>query len=159
MKLDPARTAAVAIDMHRGHLDPVVATLPLAAERCGPVIERTAALFAALRERRVPVVHMVTEDRDAGEIAANPFWKAAHDDPGKARRGIKRHNLAGRHRSRVPVAPAAGRRHADPGRDQHHDLRPVRATPDGGRGGLASRQRRHRRGARRLTPSTRETSR
>jgi nicotinamidase-related amidase len=95
MKLDPARTAAVTIDMHRGHLDPAVATLPLAAERCGPVIKRAAALFAALRERGVPVVHVVTEYRDAGEIAANPFWKAAHDDPGKARRGILRHNLAG----------------------------------------------------------------
>ena len=95
MKLDPARTAAIAIDMHRGHLDPAVATLPLAAERCGPVIKRAAALFAALRERGVPVVHVVTEYRDAGEIAANPFWTAAHDDPGKARRGILRHNLAG----------------------------------------------------------------
>jgi nicotinamidase-related amidase len=95
MRLDPARTAVVAIDMHRGHLDPTVATLPLAAERCGPVIKRAAALFAALRERRVPVVHVVTEYRDAGEIAANPFWKAIHDDPAQARRGILRHNLAG----------------------------------------------------------------
>ena len=95
MRLDPARTAMVAIDMHRGHLDPSVATLPLAAERCGPVIKRAAALFAALRERAVPIVHVVTEYRDAGEIAANPFWTAAHDDPGKARRGILRHNLAG----------------------------------------------------------------
>jgi nicotinamidase-related amidase len=95
MKLDPARTAAVAIDMHRGHLEPGVATLPLAAERCGPLIKRAAALFAALRERGVPIVHVVTEYRDAGEIAANPFWKAAHEDPGKARRGILRHNLAG----------------------------------------------------------------
>jgi nicotinamidase-related amidase len=43
----------------------------------------------------VPIVHVVTEYRDAAEIAANPFWKAAHDDPGKARRGILRHNLAG----------------------------------------------------------------
>jgi nicotinamidase-related amidase len=95
MRLEPARTAAVAIDMHRGHLDPAVATLPLPAERCGPLIKRTAGLFAGLRERGVPVVHVVTEYRDAGEIAANPFWKAAHDDPGKARRGILRHNLAG----------------------------------------------------------------
>ena len=95
MRLDPARTAAVAIDMHRGHLDPAVATLPLAAERCGPVIERAAALFAGLRERGVPIVHVVTEYRDAGEIAANPFWKAVHDDPARARRGILRHNLAG----------------------------------------------------------------
>jgi nicotinamidase-related amidase len=43
----------------------------------------------------VPIVHVVTEYRDAAEIAANPFWKAAHDDPTKARRGILEHNLVG----------------------------------------------------------------
>jgi biuret amidohydrolase len=92
--LDPTRTAVVAIDMHRGHLDPAVATLPLPAERCGPLIKRAAALFADLRARGVPIVHVVTEYRDAAEIAANPFWKAAHDDSTKARQGILRHNLA-----------------------------------------------------------------
>ncbi len=94
-RLDPRSTVAVGIDMHRGHLDPAVATLPLAAERCGPVIKRAAALFAGLRERGVPIVHVVTEYREPGEIAANPFWKAIHDDPAKARRGILGHNLAG----------------------------------------------------------------
>ena len=94
-RLDPRTTVAVAIDMHRGHLDPAVATLPLPAERCGPLIKRAAALLAGLRERGVPVVHVVTEYREPAEIAANPFWKAAHDDPGKARRGILGHNLAG----------------------------------------------------------------
>jgi biuret amidohydrolase len=95
MRLDPARTAVVAVDMHRGHLDPGVATLPLPAERTGPLIKRAAALFSDLRARGVPVVHVVTEYRDAEEIAANPFWRAAHDDPSKARRGILGHNLAG----------------------------------------------------------------
>ncbi|HET7874695.1 MAG TPA: cysteine hydrolase [Methylomirabilota bacterium] len=95
IRLDPRTTAVVAIDMHRGHLDPAVATLPLPAERCGPVVKRAAALFAGVRPLGVPVVHVVTEYRDAAEIAANPFWKAAHDDPTKARRGILRHNLAG----------------------------------------------------------------
>ena len=95
IRLDAARTAVVGIDMHRGHLDPSVATLPLPAERCGPVIKRAAALFADMRARSIPIVHVVTEYRDAAEIAANPFWKAAHDDPNKARKGILRHNLAG----------------------------------------------------------------
>jgi len=95
LRLHAERTAVVAIDMHRGHLDPAVATLPLPAERCGPVIKRAASLFADLRDRRVPIVHVVTEYRDAAEIAANPFWKAAHDDPAKARRGILKHNLMG----------------------------------------------------------------
>src|SRR3990167_3811709 len=93
--LDPRSTALVAIDMHRGHLDPAVATLPLAADRCGPVIARAAALFRRLRALGVPIVHVVTEYRDAGEIASNPFWKAIHDDPAQARKGILRHNVAG----------------------------------------------------------------
>ena len=95
LTLDPARTAVVAIDMHRGHLDPAVATLPLPAERCGPVIRRAAELFDGVRARGVPVVHVVTEYRGPAEIAANPFWKAIHDDPSKARKGILHHNLAG----------------------------------------------------------------
>lgn len=94
-RLDPRATALVAIDMHRGHLDPAVATLPLPAERCGPVVARAGELFREVRAAGVPVVHVVTEYRDAAEIAANPFWKAAHDDPTKARKGILRHNLAG----------------------------------------------------------------
>jgi nicotinamidase-related amidase len=93
--LDPRATAVVAIDMHRGHLDPTVATLPLPADRCGPLIKRAAALFAGARRRRVPVIHVVTEYREPAEIASNPFWKAVHDDPSKARRGILGHNLLG----------------------------------------------------------------
>lgn len=95
LQLDPRRTAVVAIDMHRGHLDPGVATLPLAAPRCGPIITRAAGLFTEVRGRGMPVVHVVTEYRDPSEIAANPFWKAVNDDPTKARKGILRHNLAG----------------------------------------------------------------
>lgn len=93
IRLDAKCTALVAIDMHRGHLDPAVATLPLPAERCGPLVKRAAALFADLRRLGVPVVHVVSEYRDPEEIAANPFWKAVHDDATKARRGILRHNL------------------------------------------------------------------
>jgi len=95
MRLDPRTTAIVAIDMHRGHLDPAVATLPLPAERCEPVIRRAAELFGEARALGVPVVHVVTEYRDPEEILANPFWRAIHDDPTKARRGMSRHNLVG----------------------------------------------------------------
>src|SRR5215472_8844619 len=95
IRLDPKTTACVAIDMHRGHLDPEIATLPLAAERCGPVIARAAALFTDLRARGVPIVHVVTEYRDSEEILSNPFWSAIHDDPGKAHKGMRRHNLLG----------------------------------------------------------------
>ena len=93
--LDPKSTAVVAIDLHRGHIDPAVATLPLPAERCGPLIERAGALFSGLRAAGVPIVHVVTEYRDAAELLSNPFWKAIHDDPTKARRGVAKHNILG----------------------------------------------------------------
>ena len=95
MRLQANSTAVVAIDMHRGHLDPAVATLPLAAERCKPVIGRAAELFRELRAIGVPISHVATEYREPEEIAVNPFWRAIHDDPTKARKGILRHNLAG----------------------------------------------------------------
>src|SRR6266511_2263575 len=87
MRLQAHSTAVVAVDMHRGHLDRSVATLPLAAERCGPVIAQAAKLFHELRAIGVRIIHVVTGYRESGEIAANPFWKAIHDDPTKAKKG------------------------------------------------------------------------
>jgi nicotinamidase-related amidase len=95
MRLNPSKTAAVCVDFHRGHLDPEVATVPLPADRAARVIREAAPFLRALRARRVPVVQVVTQYRDSAEIAANPFWKAIHDDPAKARKGILDHNLAG----------------------------------------------------------------
>ena len=95
MKLDPRCTALVAIDMHRGHLDPAVATLPLPAERCPGVIARARALFTRLRALGVPIIHVVTVYRDPEETLANPFWSAITDDPTKKRSGNRRHNVAG----------------------------------------------------------------
>jgi hypothetical protein len=34
--------AVVAIDLHRGHLDPAVATMPLAPDRAGPALHDAA---------------------------------------------------------------------------------------------------------------------
>lgn len=93
--LDPERTAAVCVDMHRGHLDPAVATLPVPADRAARVVRDAAFLLEGLRARGVPVVHVVTRYRDGAEIAANPFWRAIHEDPSKARKGILDHNVEG----------------------------------------------------------------
>ena len=104
MRLQAHCTAVIAVDMHRGHLDPSVATLPLTAERCGPVIAQATKLFHDLRTIGVRIIHVVTEYRESEEIAANPFWKAIHGDPTKARKGILRHNLAGSHGTEI-IAP------------------------------------------------------
>lgn len=93
--IDARTSAVVAIDMHRGHLDPAIDTMPLPADRVPGVIARSAALFDALRAAGVPIVHVVTEYRRPEEIAANPFWKAISGNPSKARRNAMRHNLQG----------------------------------------------------------------
>jgi nicotinamidase-related amidase len=95
IRIEPKTTAVVSIDMHRGHLDPAVATMPLGPEQCRRVIAAARALFGALRAIEVPIVHMVTLYRDSGEAAANPFWKAIADDPGMRRSSNLRHNLLG----------------------------------------------------------------
>ncbi|MBI3940071.1 MAG: cysteine hydrolase [Acidobacteria bacterium] len=96
MRLDPKKTAAVCIDLHRGHLDMTVATVPLPAERAARVIRDTAPFLRRLRALALPVIHVVSQYRSREEIASNPFWQAIHDDPTKARRGILQHNLRGR---------------------------------------------------------------
>ncbi len=93
--LDPKRTAVVAVDMHRGHLDPKVATLPIPAERCPIVIGRAKDLFDRLRPMGVPIVHAIVTYRDSGELLSNPFWRAIHDDPNKKRSGVSTHNIVG----------------------------------------------------------------
>jgi len=93
--IDPKTTAVVSIDMHRGHLDPAVATMPLGAEQCRRVIKGAQDLFGSLRPLGIPIVHMVTLYRDPGEAASNPFWKAIADDRGMKRSTNLRHNLVG----------------------------------------------------------------
>ena len=94
IRIDPKTTAVVAIDMHRGHLDPSVATLPLPAESCRRVIGAGRELFHTLRTRGIPVVHVVTSYRDPSESLSNPFWKAIAEDPNMRRSGASRHNMA-----------------------------------------------------------------
>ncbi len=95
IRIDPKTTAVVSIDMHRGHLDPSVATMPLSAEQCRRVIGAARELFGALRTLGIPIVHMVTLYRDSSEAASNPFWKAIAESPGMKRSTNLRHNLLG----------------------------------------------------------------
>ena len=72
--VDEVRAAVVAIDLHRGHLDPEVATMP--------VVPGT--------EERI-----IDSYRDADEIRSNPFWRTRADDPDATRKNVERHNLEG----------------------------------------------------------------
>jgi nicotinamidase-related amidase len=87
------RPAVVTIDLHRGHLDPEVATLPLPAERCGPLVERCRTLLDGFRAAGLPVVHVITAYRNREEILSNRYWRFQAHRTGSPREAIAEHNL------------------------------------------------------------------
>ena len=86
------RPVVVAVDMHRGHLDPAVATLPLPVARSRALIARTAPILSALRVGGIPIVHVVTIYRTPHESESNPFWGGKRS---ATRARSLEHNLAG----------------------------------------------------------------
>lgn len=88
------RPAVVTIDLHRGHLDPSVATMPLPAADAERVTAANAAFLAGARERGVPVVHVVTSYHAVADIASNPWWSAAAGTDA-TRANVLNHQLPG----------------------------------------------------------------
>lgn len=86
------RPVVVSIDMHRGHLDPTVATLPVSAAEARALIDRAAPVYRALRELGVPIVQVVTRYRTPSESLMNPFWASKRSHT-RARQS--EHNLFG----------------------------------------------------------------
>src|SRR4051812_46436651 len=93
--VDKINAAVVAIDLHRGHLDPSVATMPLAADRATKVVAANARFFERCRAAGIPIVHLLTQYRDAGEIRCNPFWRTRAENPDNPRKNVLAHNLEG----------------------------------------------------------------
>ncbi len=90
--VDEIRPAVVTIDMHRGHLDPSVATLPLAPDVSARVVEANLRLLDRARAAAIPVVHVITSYRDTEESSSNAFWRAIADT-NATRSNVLRHNL------------------------------------------------------------------
>lgn len=93
--VDHVRPAVVAIDCHRGHLDPEVATMPAPADVAAELVRANKAFFDKCRDHDIPIVHLVTRYRDVEEIRSNPVWRTKADDPDATRKNVERHNLEG----------------------------------------------------------------
>ena len=93
--VDKVRAAVVAIDLHRGHLDMSVATMPAAPDTAERVVAANRRLFDWCRTRQVPVIHLVTQYRDAQEIRLNAFWRTRAEDPHNPRKNVMAHNIIG----------------------------------------------------------------
>jgi nicotinamidase-related amidase len=107
LELRPSEVAIVTIDMHRGHLDPSVATMPTSAEDAARVIANACEMLGFARALRVPIIHVKLVMRrlhtGGSETSIVPFWQAMHKirneqdrlTPGR-RSTINEHNSAAR---------------------------------------------------------------
>jgi biuret amidohydrolase len=93
--VDEVRAAVVAIDLHRGHLDPEVATMPVVPGTEERIIDANRRFFERCRDEGIPIVHQLTTYRDVEEIRSNPFWRTRADDPDATRKNVERHNIEG----------------------------------------------------------------
>jgi biuret amidohydrolase len=93
--VDHPKAAVVAIDLHRGHLDMAVATMPTTPDVATRVIAANKRLFDWCRSVGIPVIHQVTSYRDVKEIRVNPFWRTRAEDPNSTRKNAMRHNIIG----------------------------------------------------------------
>ena len=79
LDINTSSTAFVAVDMHRGHLDPSVGTLPIKPEECKRVITHTKDLFDFGRSKNIPIIHVIFTQRKiprfGPETMKVKFWK------------------------------------------------------------------------------------
>ena len=83
LAMEAASTAIVTVDMHRGHLDPSVATMPAADEDCERVIKHSKDVLGFARQKNIPVIHVTLVHRDipgfGSEGVKVPFWRAVQN--------------------------------------------------------------------------------
>ncbi len=80
LELRPRDTAIVTIDMHRGHLDPRVATMPAKPEDAARVITAATDALDFARANGVPIIHVILIWRKIPGLGSEgmsvPFWAA-----------------------------------------------------------------------------------
>jgi len=106
LHLSAKETAIVTIDMHRGHLDMDVATMPTKPEDAKRVIANAKQVLEFSRKNNLQVIHVVLVYRKipglGSEGMVSPFWKAMHAAQGETdrltpgrRSTVREHNVEG----------------------------------------------------------------
>jgi nicotinamidase-related amidase len=102
LQIDPAKTAVLAIDTHRGHLDPEIATMPVAADIAADVVESSRRLLEATRAAGIATAFLVMRNRvvaGQSEYLRNPWWREIEADRQSLTPDlpstVKGHNLVG----------------------------------------------------------------
>ncbi len=76
LQINPKKTAMVTIDMHRGHLDPVQATLPVPPEESKRVCHNGHDVLTFARAHGIPVIHVIAVFRPSEVDKINPRIEA-----------------------------------------------------------------------------------
>jgi biuret amidohydrolase len=106
LNLEKNKTAILTIDMHRGHLDMDVATMPAKPEDAKRVVANAKSVLDFSRAAGIPVIHVVLVYRKLKNIGSegmtSPFWKAMHAALGETDRltpgrksTVREHNIEG----------------------------------------------------------------
>ncbi len=106
LRIRKDETAIVTIDMHRGHLDMDVATMPAKPEDAKRVIANAASVLDFSRKNKIPVIHVVLVYRKISGLGSegmtSPFWQALHAAQGETDRltpgrpsTVREHNIEG----------------------------------------------------------------
>jgi nicotinamidase-related amidase len=102
LRIDPATTAVLAIDTHRGHLDPEIATMPVAADAAAHVVDSSRRLLESTRRAGIATAFLVMHNRMIGgqsEYLRNPWWREIEADRQSLTPDlpstVKGHNLVG----------------------------------------------------------------
>ena len=106
LSLKAQESAIVTIDMHRGHLDMDVATMPTKPEDAQRVIRNAKEVLDFARQAKIPVIHVVLVYRRLPGIGSegmvSHFWKAMHAAQGETDRltpgrksTVREHNVEG----------------------------------------------------------------
>jgi biuret amidohydrolase len=111
LTIDPMHTAILAVDVHRGHLDPEIGTMPVPASDAVRVRAACTRLLAGARTSNVPVIYVLLTYRRTTppgvESMGNPFWRAVEQvkqslTPGR-RSTILHHNQEGSPQTELPA--------------------------------------------------------
>lgn len=94
--MDQNNTAILTVDLHRGHLDPEIATLPVPSQRANEIAEASEKLVTTARDAGYPIIHVTTAYRSAQEIMSNPKWSETETSDGDSREAISEHNVYGK---------------------------------------------------------------
>lgn len=81
--IEPGKTAVLLVDMHRGHLDPEVATKPVDPSWARDVVKNTVTLLELARKSGIKIIHVIVEQRVLPGIGreglVNPRIKAVRE--------------------------------------------------------------------------------